>query len=146
MTDSDPTVGDAPILDPGPTVQVGDRTIQIRRLGIKDTFAVARIIAVGASASNRPLSNAEMTNPERMGELLLAGFVAAEKTAMDFLASLVGVTVKELQDPEQFPMGTELDIIMALVEHQDLKAFLSRAGVLMKKLPETRTRSQEQSA
>lgn len=142
---SDPTKGDSPILDNGPTIQVGDRTITLRRLGIRDTFAVAKIVAIGAQASQVKLGDAQMTDPNKLSELMLTGFIAAEQTAMALLASLVGVTVKELEDPAQFPMGTELQIIEALVEHQDLKAFLSRAGELIKRLPEMQTRSHAQS-
>lgn len=137
----DPTIGDHPILDPGPIVEINGKAYPIRRLGIRDTFAVARLIAVGAAASNRQLANDEMTDPAKVGELLLAGFIAAEKTAFDLLASLIGVTPKQLEDPEAFPMGSELQIIEALVEHQDLQAFFAQAGALMKRLPEMRTRS-----
>lgn len=138
---SDPTKGDSPILDPGPTATINGQAYPVRRLGIRDTFAVARLVAMGAAATNRNLTNAEMTDPAKVGELLLAGFIAAEKTAFDLLASLIGVTPKELENAEQFPMGSELAIIEALVEHQDLKAFFAQAGELMRRLPEMRTRS-----
>lgn len=138
---SDPTKGDSPILDPGPIANINGRDYIVRRLGIRDTFAVARLVAMGAAATNRNLTNAEMTDPAKVGELLLAGFIAAEKTAFDLLASLIGVTPKELDDAERFPMGSELVIIETLVEHQDLKAFFAQAGELMRRLPEMRTRS-----
>lgn len=138
---SDPTKGDAPILDPGPIITIEGRQYTVRRLGVRDTFAIARIIAVGAAASNRQLTNAEMGDPQRIGELLLAGFIAAEKTAFELLASLIGVTPKEFEDPTHFPMGSELAIIEALAEHQDLRAFFAQAGTLMRRLPEMQTRS-----
>lgn len=138
---SDPTKGDSPILDSGPIVTLGEETFPLRRLGVRDTFAIARIVAIGAAASNTNLSNAEMGDPAKMGELLLAGFVTAENEAVKILASVIGVTVKELEDPQRFPMGSELDIIMGLVEHQDLKAFFAQAATLMKRLPEMQTRS-----
>ena len=139
MTDA--TVGDPPILDPGPIVEIEGTAYPIRRLGIRDTFTVARIVAIGAGATNRPLNNTEMSDPNRMAELFLAGFVAAEKAAFELLANLIGVTTKDLENPDRFPMGSELRIIEALVQHQDLKAFFAQAGELMKRLPETRTRS-----
>lgn len=142
---SDPTKGDSPILDPGPIVTLNGEAFPLRRLGVRDTFAIARIVAIGAAASQTKLTNEQMGDPAKMGELLLAGFVTAENEAMKLLASVIGVTTKELENPERFPMGCELDIIMGLVEHQDLKAFFAQAGVLMKRLPEMQTRSRAAS-
>ena len=141
MTDVlDPTIGDSPLLDEAPTVTIAGREYQLRRLGVRDTFAVARIVAVGAAALNRPLG--DDLDPGAIGQLLLSGFMAAEETTIKLLASVIGVTVKDL---EAMPMEAPLDIAAALAEHQDLKAFLSQAGTLMRKLPETLTRSHAQS-
>ena len=141
MTDqSDPTIGDSPILDEAPTVTIAGQPYQLRRLGVRDTFAIARIVAVGAAALNRPLGS-DLTT-ESMGQLLLSGFMAAEETTMKLLASVIDVTVPEL---EQMPMEAPLDIAAALAEHQDLRAFFARAGELMKRLPEMQTRSRAAS-
>lgn len=141
MTDqSDPTIGDSPILDEAPTVTIAGQPYQLRRLGVRDTFAIARIVAVGAAALNRPLGS-DLTT-ESMGQLLLSGFMAAEETTMKLLAGVIGVTVPEL---EQMPMEAPLDIAAALAEHQDLRAFFARAGEVMKKVPEMRTRSRAAS-
>ena len=48
MSDQDPTKGDSPILDDAPTVTIAGEVYQLRRLGVRDTFAIARIVAVGA--------------------------------------------------------------------------------------------------
>lgn len=135
MTDQDPTVGDSPILDEAPTVTIAGNEYQLRRLGVRDTFAIARIVAVGAAALNRPLDN---VNSNDIGQLLLSGFMAAEETTIKLLASVIGVKVPEL---EEMPMEAPLEIVAALAQHQDLRAFFARAGTLMKQLPETRTRS-----
>ena len=146
MTSPDTTLGDSPILETtGPVVTIEGHDYPLRRLGIRDTFAVARIIAVGATATNQRLDDAAMTDPDKLSGLMLSGVIAAEKTAFDLLASLINVTPKELSDPNKFPMGSELSIIEALVEHQDIKAFFAHAGTLMKRLPEMRTRSRAQS-
>lgn len=143
MTDVlDPTMGDSPILDDAPTVEIGGSTYQLRRLGVRDTFAIARIVAVGAAATNQPLTNSEMGDPDKLAGLLMAGFMAAEETVLKLLASVINVTVKEL---ESMPMEAPLEIAAALAEHQDLRAFFARAGELMKRLPETRTRSRATS-
>lgn len=135
------TTGDEPITSTGPTVTINDHEYTLRRLGIKDTFAVARIVAVGAATAQQPLTNVEMSDPEKLQPLLLSGFIAAEKTAVELLASLISVSVKDFTNPDLFPMGSELQIIEALVEHQDLRAFFTSAGNLMRRLPEMQTRS-----
>lgn len=141
MTDQiDPTIGDSPILDEAPTVTIAGQSYQLRRLGVRDTFAIARIVAVGAAALNRPLGN-DLT-AENIGQLLLSGFMAAEETTMKLLASVIGVTVPDL---EKMPMEAPLEIVAALAEHQDLRAFFARAGELMKRLPEMQTRSRAAS-
>src|SRR5690606_27847866 len=137
---SDPTSGASPILAEAPTGTIAGQPYQLRRLGVRDTFAIARIVAVGAAALNRPLGSDLTTGS--MGQLLLSGFMAAEETTMKFLASVIGVTVPEL---EKMPMEAPLDIAAALAEHQDLRAFFARAGELMKKVPEMRTRSRAAS-
>lgn len=143
MTDhQDPTIGDSPILDEAPTVTIAGQPYQLRRLGVRDTFAIARIVAVGAAATNQPLTNTEVSDPEKLAGLLMAGFMAAEETVLKLLASVVDVTVPEL---EAMPMEAPLEIAAALAEHQDLRAFFARAGELMKRLPEMRTRSRAAS-
>lgn len=142
MTDQiDPTIGDSPILDEAPTVTIAGKTYQLRRLGVRDTFAIARIFAVGAAAMNRPLGNSA-SDPSALAPLLLSGLMAAEETTMKLLASVIDVTVPEL---EKMPMEAPLEIVAALAEHQDLRAFFARAGELMKRLPEMQTRSRAAS-
>lgn len=141
MTDvlDDPTKGDSPILDDAPTVTIAGETYQLRRLGVRDTFAIARIVAVGAAALNRGMDD---LSADAIGQLLLSGFMAAEETTIKLLASVINVDVKTL---ESMPMEAPLEIAAALAEHQDLRAFFDRASELMRKLPEMRTRSRAAS-
>lgn len=136
----DPTIGDSPILDSAPIVTINGAPYQLRRLGVRDTFAIARIVAVGAAATNRSLTG--NLDSESLAPLLLSGFMAAEETTMKLLASVLNVTVPEL---EAMPMEAPLEIVAALAEHQDLRAFFARAGELMKRLPEMQTRSRAAS-
>jgi hypothetical protein len=139
---ADPTKGDAPVLGTNlPTVEVEGRTYTLRRLGVTDTFALARIIAMGAAGTRTKLSNDEMLNPSKIGELMLAGFMTAEAEATKLLASVIGVTVKEFTDPELFPMGAELQIVAALAEHPGLRAFFAAAVEMARRLPRTPTAS-----
>lgn len=138
---SDPTKGDSPILDPGPIVEIDGKPYPLRRLGVRDTFKLAKIVAVGAAALNptQQFTNNDMAKPEVLQQLLLAGLMAAETTVLELMASLISVTVKELEDPERFPMSTPLDIAMALVEHQDLRAFFAHVQPLLLKFAKTQT-------
>ncbi len=139
MSDQDPTKGDSPILDDAPTVTIAGEVYQLRRLGVRDTFAIARIVAVGAAALNRGMDD---LSADAIGQLLLSGFMAAEETTIKLLASVISVDVKTL---ESMPMEAPLEIAAALAEHQDLRAFFDRASELMRKLPEMRTRSRAAS-
>ena len=139
MSDQDPTKGDSPILDDAPVVTIAGETYQLRRLGVRDTFAIARIVAVGAAALNRGMDD---LSADAIGQLLLSGFMAAEETTIKLLASVINVDVKTL---ESMPMEAPLEIAAALAEHQDLRAFFARASELMRKLPEMRTRSRAAS-
>src|SRR5690554_6655603 len=49
-TMTDPTKGDSPILDPGPIVEIDGTTYPLRRLGVRDTLTLAKVIAIGARA------------------------------------------------------------------------------------------------
>src|SRR5690554_6327907 len=109
MTDVlDPTTGDSPILDEAPTVTIAGNVYQLRRLGVRDTFAIARIIAVGATAMNRSLDG---INTSDISQYLLSGFMAAEETTIKLLASVINVKVAEL---EAMPMEAPLEIAAAL--------------------------------
>lgn len=133
---TDPTVGESPILDLAPTVKIAEDTYQLRRLGVRDTFAIARIIAVGAAATNQNIDSGNYAS------MLLSGFMAAEETVLKLLASLIDVSVKDF---ESMPMEAPLEIISVLAEHQDLRAFFARARELMQRLPEMQTRSRAAS-
>lgn len=136
---SDPSTGSDPILGQELTVTIEGRTYTMRRLGIRDTFRLARIMGSGARVMGGELG--EDTSPEELIALLTAGLGSSEDEAIALLASLIGVDARELTDPDAFPMGSELAIIETLVEHQDLRAFFDRLGKLVGKLPETQTRT-----
>lgn len=136
---ADPTKGDSPILDPGPIVEIDGATYPLRRLGVRDTLTLAKIIAIGARALGGNMSNEEFSNPDTLRQVLLAGLMAAETTVLDLMASLIGVTTKDLLDPERFPMSTPFVIAEALIEHQDLKAFFAHVRPLLVKFTKTQT-------
>jgi|UniRef100_A0A7C3A832 hypothetical protein len=108
-----------------PVVIVDGREYRLRRLGVLDTFRLARILATGAARLGSELSRYELT-PETVVMLLVAGVPYAEREALELLASILGVEPRELADPELFPMHALIDIGQALSEHPDLKAFFEK--------------------
>jgi len=69
--------------------------------------------------------------PEAAIGLLIVGFPYAEGKILDLFADVLGVKPEDIRNPDIFPMGAEVDIIKALIEHIDVKAFFTKlAGLL----------------
>src|SRR5690554_6909949 len=121
----DVTKGADAMIGEAPTVEVNGKEYQMKRLGVRHTFAFARIIASGAAYLGAEVGNIisnmddEESQAQAMGQLILLGIPYSEKQAMSLLADVIGVTAEDLSDPEQFPIGSEMEIIAGLVEHQD---------------------------
>lgn len=126
-----------PLADP-PVVVVDGREYRMRRLGLQDTFRLARILSAGAARLGAELSKLDLT-AETAVLLLIAGVPYAERETMELLADLLGVPVMELADPERFPMDAIVDIASALAEHQDLRAFFDKFAKLVQATPSLRT-------
>ena len=120
-----------PLIAETPTVVINKKEYKLRRLGVGDTFKLARVISVGAAGMGKEIGNIEM-NPEVVAGLLLAGFPYAERPMIELLASIIGVSYEDMKDPEKFPMGSEIAIISALTEHVDVKAFFEKLTGLLK--------------
>lgn len=121
-----------PLIADTPTVTINKREFKMRRMGVADTFKLAKVISIGAAGMGAEIGNIEL-NPEVVAGLLLAGFPFAEKEILEFLASVIGVRYEDMKDPEKFPMGSEVEIISKLMEHVDMKAFFTKATGLFKK-------------
>jgi hypothetical protein len=109
------------------TISVEGVTYEVRRLNVRDTFAVARIMSV-ALARSGDLVSGDLT-PQRAGMMFIASIPYAEDEAMKLLGSLIGVTADEIgsMPPDALP-----EIISVIVEGEDLKAFLAACGRVMK--------------
>ncbi len=127
------TTGMEPIVGDKPTVEIEGRKYTIRRLGIKDTFTIARILGVGV----KQLGAIGVTALDAQSAVLamLAAIPYAEEQILDLLADLIGVSGDDIRNPELFPLGSEIAIIEALAQHQDLRAFFTRLQGLMKANP-----------
>ena len=120
-----------PLIADTPTVTINGKEFKMRRMGVGDTFKLARVISIGAAGMGAEIGNIEL-NPEVVAGLLLAGFPFAERQILELLASVIGVRYEDMKDPEKFPMGSEIEIISKLMEHVDMKAFFTKATGLIK--------------
>jgi hypothetical protein len=118
------TTGVEPILRDNPVVEINGVEYPMRSLGISDTFRLLKIISTGVAKAGLPAN----VNEKNIVMLLVSAVPYTEEPIMELLASIIGVTYKELCDPKLFPMGSEIEIIEKLAEHQDLKAFFTRLG------------------
>ena len=114
-----------------PTVVIKGKEYKLRRLGITDIFKLGRILAVGAAGMGKEIGKLEL-NPGVLAGLLIVSFPYAENQCLEFLASIIGVKAEDLKNPELFPVDSILDILKVLAEHEDVKAFFTKLGALLK--------------
>lgn len=114
-----------------PTMTIKGRKYKVRRLGVSDVFKLGRILAVGAAGMGKEIGKLEL-NPGVLAGLLIVSFPYAEDQCMEFIASIIGVKAEDLKDPELFPVDSILDILKVLAEHEDVKAFFTKLGMLLK--------------
>ena len=119
-----------PLFAETPTVTINGKVLKMRRLGVGDTFKLAKVISIGAAGMGAEIGNIEL-NSEVVAGLLMAGFPFAENEILELFASILGVEFEDMKDPEKFPMGSEIEIIGAMVEHIDVKAFFTKATGLL---------------
>lgn len=119
-----------PLIGETPVVTINGKKYKMRRLGMEDTFRLAKILAIGAAGVGKEISSLEMTAESAIG-LLIVGFPYADDRIFELFSSILGITMEEIKNPDLFPMGSEIDIIKALVEHIDVKAFFIRLTVLL---------------
>lgn len=128
-----------PILDEGPTVNIAGTEYQIRRLGFQDVFKVARILGRGIAVLGDQGSN---LSPGQAIQIVMASMTANEDEVLDLLASILGVSRKDFNDADRFPMEAIVDVAEALAQHQDLRAFLAKVQALIERLPEMQNQTQ----
>ena len=124
------TTGMEPIVGEGPTVEIEGVIYRLRRLGMRDTFRIAKIMGIGV-ASMAGMVNLSRLNADMAGMAVIAAIPYAEDEILDLLASLVGVGEEDIRDPNLFPLGSELKIIDAIAKHQDLQAFFTQLHHLL---------------
>ncbi len=129
----DTTKGEGPILEAGPTVELGSphprlgtTSIETARLGLKDAFALARALLHGAATYSTDLSDIDTTNPAEVVKLLAGGLAFAEGEMTGILARLLHLEPSEVTDPDLVPMAALPAMLSALWTHPDLRAVLDQ--------------------
>ena len=128
------TTGMEPIVGTKPTVEIEGKTYTVRRLGIPDMFTVIRILGVGVKQLGT-MGGLQSLDSASVALALVAAIPYAEDEILDLLADLIGVEGADIRNPDLFPLGSEIAIIEALAQHQDLRAFFTRLQGLMKANP-----------
>lgn len=67
----------------------------------------------------------DWSNPNDLAGIVALGVAAGGDKAMRWVGSLVGLDYDAVCDPEQFPLGTEVDIVGALSEHPGMHSFFA---------------------
>lgn len=125
----DATTGSEAFLSEGVTVTIEGREYPIKRLNMRHTLRLGQIFSVGAAKMAGDIDFAKL-DPQIMGICLLGGFLNAEHLTLAFFADILGVDAKDLLDAKRFPMGSEVLIIEALMQHVDVRALLGNLGKL----------------
>lgn len=128
-----------------PTIDIDGQTYTLRRLGVRDVFTVGRIASRGAAIALQEGTDLSNVSGEQAMMLFTVGLPYAEDDGMKLVAGLLGVTVKQLDDPTVFPADTLIRVAEALWDHQDVKAFFGSVQHLAGKL-RTNTASPAPSA
>lgn len=135
----DPTSGMGPLL-PVPPITIAGVEYRMRRLGRLDFYNLVEILrdtfGHGAIQLNVRLRNIQISTINAQLAALIAGLPETQQKVGAFLASLIGVEPGALDDPEKFPMGTDLIILGALTKHPDAVLFFDTARAQMEALAE----------
>jgi len=137
----------------GPTLEIAGQDYNVRRLGLVDIKWLAELLAGGTGYLEGLLSqkaNLSNLSPEAIGSLILGYIPTAFDSIADWMAGLIGMSREDIRDPNLFPLGSEIQVIEAVVSHEDVAAFFDRAMGLakhpglksmMKRLPKPSTAS-----
>lgn len=118
-----------------PTVEINGKDYQLRRLGIMDVMALGKILAscqARQALQMRALFGEKNLSTEMVGSLLMAAIPYEAEAICKFLAGLLTdsdgeqVSYERFIEPNEFPLGSEVAVIEALIEHEDVAAFFER--------------------
>ena len=146
MTDKG-TSGAGPLTWSPPVLTIEGREFKVRRLGLLDIQRIAKIYAAGSEFINRKaLANMNTMAPEEVGTFILDFLPYAFDQVIELLADVIGMAsgktpdkLREgednegtIRDPNVFPLGSEVQVIEALIAHEDVVAFFDRVKAMAK--------------
>jgi hypothetical protein len=122
----------------GPVVVVVGVSYTMRRLGLRDAFKIAKVLAAGFASVSGAVK-VDFTDAESAGEsittLLMAGVPFAEDEIIALLADVLQVPDGVLSDPDTFPLDSLVEVIEGITKHPDLQSFTKRLAALLRALP-----------
>lgn len=121
-----------PVLYEPPIVTIEGVEYPLRRLSMKDVFRIVPIVSKGASAIMA--GNGQLT-PSQILAVLMQALITSEREVTSLLADLIGVAPADLEDGQRFPITAAIDIIEAVAQHEDLRAFIARVQAAAARLP-----------
>lgn len=146
------TTGSEPMFYKAPTIEIVGKEYTMRRLGIFDVTKLARILSSsggtllaklgGLINDHKDVKDADVEAVKSLkdfpvGDWFQAIVVTLPEVAeelVDFLASTVKGFKGDFKDGDQFPLGTELEIVENLLESEDVVAFFA-SGLRLAKSP-----------
>ena len=147
MTEKGKTTGAAVLTWEPPILTIEGRGFKVRRLGLLDIQRIAKIYAAGSEFVNRKaLANMNTMAPEEVGTFILDFLPYAFDQVIDLFADLIGLAPGKspeklkgdedndgtIRDPNIFPLGAEVQVVEALIEHEDVMAFFDRVKAIAK--------------
>jgi len=136
------TKGTGPLMYEAPTIQIVGAEYTMRRLGIFDVTKLARILSSAGGTLLTQLGSTinDVKEIKSLKEFPIGDWFRAIITSLPevaeefvgFLASTLKGWAGDIKDGDQFPLGTELEIVEKLLEHEDVVAFFARAQSLAK--------------
>ena len=147
------TKGSGPLTWVAPVLEIGEARYPLRRLGLMDIEALTSIV-VGASRyiDRRLVNGMENLTPQQIGSFVIEYLPNAFDEIVEFLATVISLdpgvsrevmarkkakgkddpNVGTIRDPNVFPLGSEVQLITLLSEHQDVLNFFDNCTALMK--------------
>lgn len=138
------TTGAEPMLYKAPTIKIVGKEYTMRRLGIFHVTELARILTstggvllteLGSTISNiKQVKSLKEFNVGAWFEAIVTALPQVAEDIVGFLVSTLKGWKGDMKDGDQFPLGTELEIIEKLLESEDVVAFFAR-GLKLSKSP-----------
>ena len=138
--------GAEPLVWEAPTLDIAGREYKLRRLGLIDVQKAAKILAsVTGYVDRKAVANVGNMSPEEIGTFALDVIPFAFDEVIDWIAQFLGIPAGKsepgegesnegtIRDPNVFPLGSELKVIDALLDHADVDAFFGMVSRVAEK-------------